>query len=99
MLKSATARPGMTSEEVEPLAPVQLRQSLRLGEVIDGVGVEERIERLGRPCHGGEPVARGPAVDLSDIFHHQRVAQLVAQGHAPQSDYRMRSSAGGGDRK
>ena len=67
----------------EAATPVQLRQSLRLGEVIHGVGVEERIERLGRPCHGREPVARGPAADLSDIFHHQSVAQLLAQADAP----------------
>ena len=58
---------------------VQRRQPLRLGNVVHGVGIEERIERRGRPCHRGQPIARGPAVDLPDVLDHQRVTQLFAQ--------------------
>ena len=35
-------------------------------------------------------IARGPAVDLAEVFDDQRVTQLVAQGDAPQADHRMR---------
>ena len=52
-----------------------------------------------RPLHGGEPVARGPAVDLADVFDDQRVAKFFAQVDAPQSDHRMRLAAGGRDRE
>src|SRR3954452_14511124 len=68
---------------------IQVRQPLGFGDIIHGVGVEERIERLCRPCHGRELVARGPAVDLADVLLDQRVAKFLAQCDAPQSDHRM----------
>ena len=46
-----------------------------------------------------KPIACGPAVDFPDILDDQRVAKLLAQRHAPQSDHRMRLPVGGGDRK
>src|SRR5204863_7273119 len=55
----------------DELIPIQLRQPLRLGDVIHGVGIAARIKRRSRPRHGREAVARGPAVDLSDVFDHQ----------------------------
>ena len=64
-----------------------------------GIGVEERIERRRSASSRWPVVARGPAVDLPDIFHHQRVAKFLAQADTPQSDHRMRLSAGGGDRE
>jgi len=47
--------------------------------------------------HRGKPVASGPAVDLPDVFDDKRVAQLLAQGDAPQSDHRMRLAVGSRD--
>src|SRR5436190_7763579 len=61
----------------DELIPIQLRQPLRLGDVIHGVGIEERIKRRSRPRHGREAVARGPAVDLSDVFDHQCAAKFL----------------------
>ena len=57
---------------------VQRRQPFGFGDVVHGVGVEERVERRHGPCHGGQLIARGPAVDLPDILDHQRVAELFA---------------------
>src|SRR5258705_9466429 len=62
---------------------IERRQPLSLRDVIDGIGVEKRIERFCGPCHGGELVARGPAVDLSDVLDHQRVTQFLTQCDAP----------------
>jgi 2-polyprenyl-6-methoxyphenol hydroxylase-like FAD-dependent oxidoreductase len=69
---------------------VERREPLGLGDVLDRVGVEERIERLGRPRHRRERIACGPAVDLAQVLDDQGVAQFVAQGNAPQPDHRMR---------
>ncbi len=74
-LEQAGFRPAWP---IIPLA-VERRQPLGLGDIIDGVGVEEGIERLCRPCHGRKPIARGPAIDLSDVFYHQCVAKFLAQ--------------------
>src|ERR1700752_4075406 len=71
------------------LAPVGAGEPLGLGDVLDGVGIEKGIDRGDRPGHGGERIPRGPAVDLADVLLYQRVAQIVAQGDAPQSDQRM----------
>ena len=65
------------------LPAIQRRQPFGGGDVVDGVGVEERIERLGRPGYGGELITGGPAVDPPDILLHQRVAKLIAQADAP----------------
>ena len=46
-----------------------------------------------------QTITRGPAVDLADVFHHQRVAKFFAQCHAPQAYHRMRLSAGSRDRE
>src|SRR3954469_9013711 len=69
---------------------IQRRQPLRFRDVIYGIGIEERIERCCRPRHRREPIARGPAVDLSNILDHKRVAKFFAQCDAPQSDHWMR---------
>ena len=58
------------------LASVQRRQPFRFRDVIHGVGIEERIERLHRPCHRGEAVARGPAIDFPDVLDHKGVTEL-----------------------
>src|SRR5256885_7370836 len=63
----------------DELIPIQRRQPLRLGDVAHGVGVEERIEWRSWPRHRREVVARGPAVDLSDVFDHQCVAKFLPQ--------------------
>ena len=55
---------------------IQYRQSFRLGEVVHRVGIEEGIERLGWPRHGGKLVARGPTIDLADVFDDKRVAEF-----------------------
>src|SRR5580700_8984995 len=78
--------------------PVQRRQSLRRRDIVHGVGVEERIELIYWPFHGGETIARGPAVDLPDVFDHQRAAKLFAQCDGPYSDHRVRLAVGGRDR-
>src|SRR2546430_15341036 len=62
---------------------IQRRQPIGLCNIVHGVGVEERVERRCRPCHGGEPEARGPAVDLSDVFDDKRMAEFFAQGDTP----------------
>jgi len=59
-------------------AAVQRRQPLGFRDVIHRVGVEERIERRGRPGYGGESESRGPAVDLPDVLDDKRVAELFA---------------------
>lgn len=56
---------------------------LRLGEIISGVGVEERIERLGRPADGRDPVASSPVVNLAEAFDSKGLAQRLAQGYTP----------------
>src|SRR2546429_4527015 len=50
------------------LTVIQRGQPVGLCNIVHGVGVEERIEWRRRPCHGRQLVARGPAVDLSDIL-------------------------------
>src|SRR5205814_445416 len=76
---------SLRKQQQSKLACVQKRQSLRLGDVIDGVGVKEWIERLGGPAHGRECITSGPAIDFSDVFDKKCVPKLVAQGNAPQS--------------
>src|SRR3954466_71173 len=78
---------------------IQRRQPLGFGDIVHGVGVEERIERFCRPCHGAEPMTRSPAVDLADVLLNKRVAKFLAQGNAPQSDHRMRLPGGRCDRE
>src|SRR5437879_12148600 len=78
----------------DELIPIQLRQPLRLGDVIHGVGIEERIEWRGWPRHRCEAVARGPAIDLSDVFDHQCVEKSLPLRNAPYSKNRMRPPAG-----
>ena len=75
------------------------RQPLSLGEILNGVGVEERIDRFGRPGDRRDAVAPGPTCNLAETFDNEGLAQRVAQRDLPQPDYRMRSSLGGGDRK
>ena len=75
--------PSSGSADYEASIPIQRRQPVGLGDVVHGVGVEERIERRCRPCHGGKPESRGPAVDLPDVFDNKRVAKLFAQSDAP----------------
>ena len=69
---------------------IQRRQALGLGDVLDRVGIEERIERLRRPRHRCERITRGPAVDLAEVLDDQRVAQLVAQGPAGSASHSRR---------
>src|SRR5256885_6589365 len=80
---------SLRKQQQSKLACVQKRQSLRLGDVIDGVGVKEWIERLGGPAHGRECITCGPAIDFSDVFDKKCGPKLVAQGNAPQSDHWM----------
>jgi hypothetical protein len=75
------------------------RKPLRFGEIVEGVGVEEGIERLARPGHGRDAIAGDPVVNLAEAFDHEGLAQPVAQGDAPQSDHRVRSPSGRRDRK
>src|ERR1700704_5303666 len=75
---SRFAWPGRRRECGRSSTPIQRRQPLPRRDVIDGVGVEERMERPRWPRHRWEPVARGPAVDLANVFHDQRVAKLLA---------------------
>ena len=56
------------------------------------LALKNGIEFIDRPFHRGEPVARGPAVDLADVFHHQRVAKFFAQ--APRSTIRSPDATG-----
>ena len=42
------------------------QQPLGLGQILGPVGVEERVERLGREIDLRQPVARSPDVDLAD---------------------------------
>ncbi len=77
---------GQGREHLSPVQPldeiaspiIQRRQPIGFRDVLNRVGIEEGIERRGRPGHGGEAIACRPAVDPSDVFDHQRVAQLVA---------------------
>ena len=66
---------------------VQRRQAFGLGDILDRISVEERIERLGRPIHRRERVARGPAVDLAEVLDDQRVTlrRRLAQQSAIQN--------------
>lgn len=74
-------------------------KALGLGEIVDSVGVEERIQRFGRPSDGRNPVAPGPAFYLTEAFDDQSLPQLLAQRDVPQPDNRMRSPLGGRDRE
>jgi hypothetical protein len=76
---------GMTvpSAQIQPLEEIashviQRSQPVSLRNVLNRVGIEEGIERRGRPGDGGQAIACRPAIDPSDVFDHQRVAQLVA---------------------
>ena len=66
-------------------AVVDRRKPFRLGEIVERVGVEERIERFGRPCDGRKPVARGPLVDLAEAFDDEglRSASRKTTLHSP----------------
>src|SRR6202042_1315379 len=81
------------------LAPIQFRKPLGFGDIIHGVGVEEWVEGLRRPCLGRKPIARGPAVDFANVFYDQGMAKVLAYPDAPQSNRRMRLSPGSCDRK
>jgi hypothetical protein len=48
------------------------RKPFRLGEVVEGVGVEEQIERVGRPCDGRQSVARGRRRPAPGAAHRAR---------------------------
>jgi hypothetical protein len=60
------------------LSPIQPGQPFGFSEIVHCIGVEERIERLMRPCDGRKSVTRGEAVDLSYVFDDERVAKLLA---------------------
>ena len=76
------------------------RQTLRLGEILDGVGVEERIERFGRPGDGRDAVAPSPLANPAAALR-RRAPDATASRNAtlPQPDYRMRSPLRGRDRQ
>src|ERR1700722_16817110 len=65
------------------LSAIQRREPFGLCDIVKRIGIEEWIERLGRPCYGSKRVARRPAFDLADIFDHQRVTKLLAQRNTP----------------
>src|SRR2546427_380574 len=50
-------------------------EARRFGRVVRGVDVEERIDRLGRPVGHRNAVARGPSIDLAQVFRDDRVTQ------------------------
>lgn len=62
---------------------VKLHEPLSFGEILKGVGVEEGIERFGRPGDRRNPVAPGPGFDLTDTFVDEGLAQRVAQPDLP----------------
>src|ERR1700740_2623023 len=78
---------------------VQRREPVGFGNILDRIRIEERIDRRDRPGHGGERIARGPAVDFADVLLDQRMTQLIPQMHGPQADHGMRLAVGGGHRK
>ena len=51
------------------------REPLGFSEIVDGVGVEERIERLGRPTRRSRPGSAGPGFHLAQAFDDKRLAQ------------------------
>src|SRR5215467_14860538 len=61
----------------------------RLGYVLGGVDVEERIDRTVGPFGERDAVARGPYLDLAQSVMDERVAQVLAQRNRPQPDHRM----------
>ena len=83
--KRRRARP-----ETPPGSVANAEQPLGLGQVLGAVGVEERIDRIGREGHLDQTVAGGPDVDLADAFLDHRRAQFVGQTHRPQPEHRVR---------
>ncbi len=81
------------------LRAVQSRKPFGFGKIIRRIGIEEWIERLGRPARRRNPITRGPAINLVDVLDRERVAKFLAQRNSPKSDDRMRPPAGSRDRK
>jgi hypothetical protein len=75
------------------------RKPLGLSEILNGVDVEERIDRISRPGDRRDAITPGPTLNLTEPLHQKGLAQRVAQRDLPQSDHRMRSSLRGGDGK
>ena len=79
---------------------VEAGEPLSRGDVVRRVGVEERVERLGRPGRMRDAVARRPAVDLAHVLGDERVPEIGPQRDRPEPVHRMRLAArfGAGER-
>src|SRR3569832_1216885 len=80
-------------------AAIKRSQAIGLRDIFLGVGIEEWIQWRRRPGNCCQWITRGPAVDLPHALDDQRLAQLVAQAHAPEADHRMCLVAGGSNCK